>query len=182
MYLRIHLAYTMAQKAHEGQKRRGGEAYIKHPWRVMHIVSRVSDEEDLKIAALLHDTVEDSDMTWSVINSLFGKKVADIVEYLSDDEEIARLPRSERKARQAKKYASAPVDVQLIKMADQIDNMTSILNDFHVLPEKFRSEYPAAAFDVVNACRPGSEILFTEASDIYRQITALQAGVTPPSI
>lgn len=179
---RIARARALAGQAHAKQKRRGGEAYVNHPIRVAELMRSVSDDEDLQVAALLHDTIEDSDITREMIAVQFGPEVARIVAALSDPAEIATLPREERKAKQAEKYATAPQEVQMIKMADQIDNLRSIRSGFDSLPVKFRNDYPEAAMQVVRACRPGSEVLFGLAQQVFEEISTMQAGADAPGL
>lgn len=76
---RLNQAFELARRAHEGQTDKGGHPYINHPVRV----SEQCLSEDEKIVALLHDAVEDGDVTFDEIRSLFGAKVRHAVDALT---------------------------------------------------------------------------------------------------
>ena len=76
---RIEQAIEVATKAHEGQLRKTGEPYIIHPLAVMKILQEWNMDEDTVIAGVLHDTVEDTDLTLKEIEEQFGKDVAFLV-------------------------------------------------------------------------------------------------------
>ena len=76
MSRRIEKAIKLATEAHEGQTRKSGEAYISHPLAVMKILEDWGMDEDTVIAGVLHDTIEDTDMTLEQIKSEFGEPVA----------------------------------------------------------------------------------------------------------
>ena len=76
----IRNAYDYAYKKHFSQKRITGDDYITHPLNVAWILTDVSADSSAIAAALLHDTIEDSDSTYEEIENLFGKEVAKIVE------------------------------------------------------------------------------------------------------
>ena len=76
---RIKEAIAVATKAHEGQLRKTGEPYIIHPLAVMKILQEWNMDEDTIIAGILHDTVEDTDLSLKEIEDTFGKDVAFLV-------------------------------------------------------------------------------------------------------
>ena len=82
---RIEQAIEVATKAHEGQLRKTGEPYIIHPIAVMKILEEWNMDEDSIIAGVLHDTVEDTDATIEDIEREFGKRVAGLVSYESEN-------------------------------------------------------------------------------------------------
>jgi len=77
---RVRLAFEVASKAHEGQLRKSGEPYIIHPLSVAETLVDASMDVDCVIAALLHDTIEDTDVSYADISDKFGATVADLVE------------------------------------------------------------------------------------------------------
>ena len=82
----IEKAVKFAIKAHEGQFRKGSKIpYITHPLEVCTIVSLITDNEEVRVASLLHDTVEDTSVTITDIEKNFGKKVAALVGSESED-------------------------------------------------------------------------------------------------
>lgn len=120
---RIVDAAVFSATHHEGQKRKyTGEDYFYHPLRVSAIVGKRSSVDTI-IAALLHDVVEDCDITLEEIEKNFGDEVANIVKYCT---KIAvEGNRKERKKIDHEFWASGPAEAQTIKVADMIDNLPS---------------------------------------------------------
>lgn len=82
---RIRIAYDFANEKHKGQKRKySNENYITHPVQVMEILRKLTDDEDVLCAALLHDVLEDTDTTRESIIKWFGMRVLSIVEEVTD--------------------------------------------------------------------------------------------------
>ncbi|MCK4974399.1 MAG: HD domain-containing protein, partial [Sulfurimonas sp.] len=79
----LHKALEYSKKAHENQFRKSGLPYIIHPILVASIVSSITNDESMAIAALLHDIVEDTDVSIDEIEELFGSDVAHLVEGLT---------------------------------------------------------------------------------------------------
>lgn len=126
-------AVQFATKAHAGQKRKYiDEAYIHHPLRVMNWVlihpSIPGNREVAAMAAVLHDVVEDCDVTLQEIRDLFGADVALIVDGLTNVFIKADFPGLNRKARkwsEAARLGECCPEVKIIKMFDLIDNLRS---------------------------------------------------------
>lgn len=76
---KISEAMIFAIEAHKGQKRDDGEDYIVHPAQVAMIIQQVTDDPDIIAAAWLHDVIEDTPVSYEVIEARFGKRVADLV-------------------------------------------------------------------------------------------------------
>ena len=120
-------AIQFATKAHEGQTRKyTGEPYIVHPLAVMEIVKTVEHTEEMLMAAVLHDTVEDCDVTLDQIAFHFGHVVADLVEELTDVSKPEDGNRAFRKGLDREHSAQASRSGQTIKVADLLDNTKSI--------------------------------------------------------
>ena len=120
-------AIQFATKAHEGQTRKyTGEPYIVHPLAVMEIVKTVDHTEEMLMAAVLHDTVEDTDATIQDIDKEFGPVVAQLVEELTDVSKPEDGNRAFRKGLDRDHSAQASAQGQTIKIADLIDNAKSI--------------------------------------------------------
>lgn len=116
-------AVSFAGERHDGQMRKDGKTpYFAHPVRVMTIAAQVFGVSDPEVlaAAVLHDTVEDTDADRDDIASRFGERVAGYVVHLTKDK---RLPEAEREERYFASLAAAPVEVKLCKMSDTIDNL-----------------------------------------------------------
>lgn len=158
----VKKAYDFAEKAHEGQFRRDKKTpYFTHPVAVAGIVRAAGGTDEEVAAALLHDVVEDTKHKLHELRNEFGWQVADIVEGLTDPDDIARLPRSERKEKQAEHVSGQPDSVKKIKMADQTCNVRDILAD----PSKWKPhaarEYILGADKVVLACKGASSVIFS---------------------
>lgn len=118
---KIFQALQFASQRHAQQKRKCFDyPYITHPIMVFHMVSQFSADEDTLIAALLHDTVEDTDTSLQEVEQLFGRTVAEYVDWLSEDK---AMPYHERKKTYAERFKDAPKEVLLIKGADIFYNL-----------------------------------------------------------
>ena len=125
--MKLKKAIEFATKAHEGQTRKyTGEPYIVHPLAVMEIVKTVDHTEEMLMAAVLHDTVEDCDVTLDQIAFHFGHVVADLVEELTDVSKPEDGNRAFRKGLDREHSAQASRSGQTIKVADLLDNTKSI--------------------------------------------------------
>lgn len=120
-------AMRYATKAHKGQTRSSGEPYIVHPKSVARFLRKYKASKNLdKLiqAALLHDTIEDTDTTHDDLEKMFGGLVAGLVKDLtSDPKEIERLGKKEYMSR---KMASMSSYALAIKLADRLDNVQDI--------------------------------------------------------
>jgi len=124
----IAQAVEFATQAHEGQVRKyTGEPYITHPLAVADIVRTVDGHtEEMIVAAILHDTVEDCDVTIQDIELNFGDDVAFLVHHLTEISAGSGAIRAIRKAMDAEHYAQGDWRSQTIKIADLIHNTGSI--------------------------------------------------------
>lgn len=121
-------ALLFAIKAHADQKRKyTGEPYIVHPIEVAEIVRTVPHTEEMIIAAMLHDVVEDTQATIADVHAHFGDKVATLVAMLSDVSKSEDGNRAARKAIDRAHSAKASPEAQTIKLADVIHNTNDIL-------------------------------------------------------
>jgi|TARA_B100001094_G_scaffold87008_1_gene83269 (p)ppGpp synthase/HD superfamily hydrolase len=116
-----------ATLAHIDQKRKyTGDPYIVHPIAVSEIVKTVEHTDEMVAAALLHDVVEDTDVTIEQVEAKFGYKVAELVGWLTDVSKPEDGNRKTRKALDREHSAQAPAEAQTIKVADLIHNTDSI--------------------------------------------------------
>lgn len=141
-------AYKVAKRAHKGQKRASGEPYIQHCLSVARILAELKAPIPAIIAGLLHDTVEDSNLTLLDLERDFGSEVASLVDGVT---KLTQLPRVSRQ-RKGKKDVRATkgelaketlrktflamgddVRVVVIKLADRLHNMRTLV---HLPPEK----------------------------------------------
>jgi (p)ppGpp synthase/HD superfamily hydrolase len=120
-------AAETAKKYHAGQLRKyTNEPYIVHVWGVAGLVYSVSEDISMVQAALLHDTVEDTDLTLQNIEEQFGETVATLVRWLTDISKPEDGNRKVRKNIDREHIAAAPAEAQTIKLADLIDNTKTI--------------------------------------------------------
>jgi GTP pyrophosphokinase len=125
----INRAYVLAMKAHGSQKRASGDPYFLHPLEVANILSDMKLDSATIITALLHDTVEDTDVTLADITNLFGKEVADLVNGVT---KLTRIELQSDKSQQAENFRklvlamSNDIRVLLVKLADRLHNMRTL--------------------------------------------------------
>lgn len=125
----INRAYRVASEAHRSQMRRSGEAYINHPLAVAQIVAEIGLDEVSIAAALLHDAVEDTEITLADVDDGFGADVAAIVDGVTKLERIRFDSREEQQAATMRKMLVAmakDLRVLVIKLADRLHNMRTI--------------------------------------------------------
>ena len=125
----IRRAYDLASAAHEGQWRRAGDRYISHPLGVATILADLGLDDVALAAALLHDAVEDTTLTLDELEGSFGPEVRAIVDGVT---KLDRLRFDSREAQQAATIRkmvvamAADIRVLLIKLADRLDNMSTL--------------------------------------------------------
>ncbi|HUX90281.1 MAG TPA: bifunctional (p)ppGpp synthetase/guanosine-3',5'-bis(diphosphate) 3'-pyrophosphohydrolase [Gallionellaceae bacterium] len=125
----IQRAIELSKNAHHGQLRQSGEAYVTHPIAVARILTSQHLDTQAIIAALLHDVVEDTEITAEIIAAQFGKPVADIVEGLSKLDKLQFETLADAQAENFRKMLMAmarDVRVILIKLADRLHNMRTL--------------------------------------------------------
>jgi guanosine-3',5'-bis(diphosphate) 3'-pyrophosphohydrolase len=133
---RILRACTLSQNAHAHQIRASGEPYFTHPLAVAEILTEMKMDEDSIITALMHDTVEDTELTIESIQFEFGEEVAKLVDGVTKLDKIKFQPDHIRQAENFRKLLlamSEDIRVMLVKLADRLHNMRTL--DF-VSPEK----------------------------------------------
>jgi len=129
-------AYHFAEKSHEGQFRKSGDAYVIHPIYVSLILAELGLDEDSIIAGLLHDVIEDSKYEYKDILENFGKSVADIVDGVTKLGNISFDTHEEHQVENLRKMFLAmakDIRVILIKLADRLHNMRTLE---YMTPEK----------------------------------------------
>ena len=153
---KLQEAIKFATEAHGDQKRKyTGEPYITHPIAVMEIVREDHHTEEMLIAAVLHDTVEDTPVTIEDIKTKFGTKVAELVNGLTDVSKPEDGNRKTRKAMDRAHLAKQNAEVQTIKLADLIHNTMSIgLYDPH-----FFKVYKEEKIKILDVLKLGNQTL-----------------------
>ncbi len=125
----LRRAYEFAAQAHQGQKRLTGDPYISHPLAVADILVEVQADPDSIAAALLHDTVEDTNIAIEDVQAEFGEQIADLVEGVTTLTHLDFSSRQEQQALNLRKMFLAMADdirVIIIKLADRLHNMRTL--------------------------------------------------------
>ncbi|NCN52397.1 bifunctional (p)ppGpp synthetase/guanosine-3',5'-bis(diphosphate) 3'-pyrophosphohydrolase [Candidatus Parcubacteria bacterium] len=160
---RIEQAIRAAAVLHEGQVRKGKVPfpYLTHLVSVMLIVSDYTNEEDVIIAALLHDTLEDTDYTERELRADFGNTVTEYVLHVSeqDGSEAVVADWKERKEQYAKLLDKAPEGSLIVSAADKIHNMRSIIEEYYTEHERFMEEFGGSLEDRVRMYQEISNVL-----------------------
>jgi guanosine-3',5'-bis(diphosphate) 3'-pyrophosphohydrolase len=112
----IEKAYNFASKFHEGQIRKSGEPYIIHPLSVAKILVELGLDEITLTAALLHDIVEDTDVTLGEIKAIFGDEVASLVDGVTKLSRIEYVSKEERQVENYRKMFLAMANVSSFAM------------------------------------------------------------------
>jgi RelA/SpoT family (p)ppGpp synthetase len=125
----LNRAYVYAMRAHGGQKRASGDPYISHPLEVAAILSDLKLDDATIAAALLHDTIEDTDATRAEIDRVFGHEIGLLVEGLTKLKRLELVSKEAKQAENLRKLLLAIADdvrVLLIKLADRLHNMRTL--------------------------------------------------------
>lgn len=148
-------ALHFSAQRHRDQRRKGASKapYINHPIEVAHILAGIGGVADLDtlLAAILHDTMEDTGTTGDELEARFGAEVRSLVQEVTDDK---RLPKEERKRLQVQQAAHKSAKARMIKLADKICNVRDVT---HVPPSDWSHQRRVAYLDwtmeVVAGCR-----------------------------
>jgi GTP diphosphokinase / guanosine-3',5'-bis(diphosphate) 3'-diphosphatase len=196
----LNRAYIYAMKAHGTQTRASGEAYFNHPLEVAAILAEMRLDTATIVAALLHDTVEDTEATHQEITEKFGPEIAALVDGLTKIKKLDMVTKEATQAENLRKLLlamSRDVRVLLVKLADRLHNMRTL---HFVKPEKrlriaqetmeiyaplagrmgmqlIRDEMEDIAFSILNPdaqkiIRERLERLHSESGDVLREIEA----------
>jgi len=141
---RFHRAFLFAAEMHAGQTRKASTIpYITHLMGVASLVLEAGGDEDLAIAALLHDVVEDCGGTPMLkeVRRRFGKRVAEIVDGCTDAYEVPKPPWRERKESYLRRLKKESAGTRLVSSADKLNNVRSILSDYRALGESVWSRF-----------------------------------------
>lgn len=164
-------ALAFAADKHRDQRRKDHVAspYINHPIEVARLLVDVGGVTDVDVvrAAILHDTVEDTDTTPEELEARFGARVAELVMHVTDDKTLAK---QERKRLQVEHAPHLPPEAQCIKLADKLSNVRDVLaNPPADWSDARRAEYVKWAKDVVDGVRganPALEAAFDQAIEV----------------
>jgi guanosine-3',5'-bis(diphosphate) 3'-pyrophosphohydrolase len=122
-------AYNFAESAHEGQLRNSGERYFIHPFNVAMILAELNMDAATIIAGLLHDVLEDTDVTYETLSIEFSEEVANLVEGVTKLKKLQYKTKQENQAENLRKMVMAmakDIRVIIIKLADRLHNMRTL--------------------------------------------------------
>ncbi|MCG4452709.1 MULTISPECIES: bifunctional GTP diphosphokinase/guanosine-3',5'-bis pyrophosphate 3'-pyrophosphohydrolase [unclassified Pseudomonas] len=125
----VRRAYYYAEQAHDGQRRRSGEAYVTHPLAVANILADMHMDHQSLMAAMLHDVIEDTGIAKEALNTQFGETVAELVDGVSKLTQMNFETKAEAQAENFQKMAMAmarDIRVILVKLADRLHNMRTL--------------------------------------------------------
>ncbi len=171
----VREALEFSQAAHQGQKRQSGDPYVTHPIAVARILTTLRLDVQAIIAALLHDVVEDTEVTAEQVAEKFGKPVAELVDGLSKLDRIQFETREDAEAENFRKMLLAmarDVRVILIKLADRLHNMRTLESMSHEKSERIARETMDIYAPIAN--RLGL-------NDIYRELLDLSFKYLNPN-
>ena len=196
----LERALRMAAKGHEGQVRKGSPVpYVEHPMAVAMILDRAGFDEDVVIAGLLHDLVEDTDVSLDEIRASFGDDVAETVAACSEvklDPTGRKRPWADRKRDHLETLKSATLATKAVILADKQHNLASIALDLeegrHVwstfnAPRPDVLAYYRASLTACGTGDPRLEVLARQASTILGRVEAGGesqggSGLGPPAV
>jgi guanosine-3',5'-bis(diphosphate) 3'-pyrophosphohydrolase len=161
-------ALAFAADKHRNQRRKDADAspYINHPIALANLLLNEAGVEDQRVlvAAILHDTIEDTDTTEQELVKHFGKDIADIVLEVTDDK---ALPKAERKRLQIEHAAHISRRAKLVKLADKICNLRDITAsppaDWSPQRKLEYFDWAKSVVDRLRGVHPGLEHLFDKA-------------------
>src|SRR5438445_2422309 len=143
----LNRAYVYAMKAHGSQTRASGDPYFSHPLEVAAILTDLKLDDATIVAALLHDTIEDTEATRAEIDEKFGHEIGALVDGLTKLKKLDLVTREAKQAENLRKLLlaiAADVRVLLIKLADRLHNMRTL--DF--MPTEARRRTAEETIDI----------------------------------
>ncbi len=167
----LNRAYVYAMKAHGGQQRASGEAYFNHPLEVAAILAEMKLDDATIVAALLHDTVEDTEATHQDILDKFGPEIAALVDGLTKIKKLDLVTKEATQAENLRKLLlamSKDVRVLLVKLADRLHNMRTL--EFVAPDKKIRIAQETMDIYAPLAGRMGMQLIRDELEDISFKI------------
>ena len=149
-YETLEKAIDFAVKAHAGQKRKDGSVYILHPLEAAAIAGTMTNNFDVLCAAVLHDTVEDTPVTAKDIEENFGKRIAELVAYETEDKRPHLAASDTWKIRKLESLNElkecGDVDVKIVWLSDKLSNMRALARGYDnvgaAVFEKFNEKDP----------------------------------------
>ncbi|MCM3629648.1 HD domain-containing protein [Paenibacillus glycanilyticus] len=136
----VDVAIEFAATAHQSQYRKGsGTPYISHPFGVAMLLSSHNCSEEVIVAALLHDVLEDTDTTEQQLAAKFGPQVTAIVKSCSEPDKT--LSWEERKTHTIESIPASPIEIRLVACADKLHNLRSMKRDYEAFGPDFWARF-----------------------------------------
>jgi GTP diphosphokinase / guanosine-3',5'-bis(diphosphate) 3'-diphosphatase len=163
----LNRAYVYAMKAHGSQTRASGDPYFSHPLEVAAILTDLKLDDATIVAALLHDTIEDTEATRAEIDQVFGHEIGALVEGLTKLKRLELVSREAKQAENLRKLLLAIADdvrVLLVKLADRLHNMRTL----EFVPQASRQRIAEETLDIYAplAGRMGMQEMREELEDL----------------
>src|SRR5579872_3492128 len=163
----LNRAYVYAMKAHGSQTRASGDPYFSHPLEVAAILTDLKLDDATIVAALLHDTIEDTEATRAEIDQIFGSEIGALVEGLTKLKRLELVSREAKQAENLRKLLLAISDdvrVLLVKLADRLHNMRTL----EFVPPESRKRIAEETLDIYAplAGRMGMQEMREELEDL----------------
>src|SRR5262244_3683690 len=163
----LNRAYVYAMKAHGAQTRASGDPYFSHPLEVAAILTNLKLDDATIVAALLHDTIEDTEATRAEIDQIFGHEIGALVEGLTKLKRLELVSREAKQAENLRKLLLAISDdvrVLLVKLADRLHNMRTL----EFVPQASRQRIAEETLDIYAplAGRMGMQEMREELEDL----------------
>ena len=143
----LNKAYVYAMRAHGSQKRASGDPYFSHPLEVAAILTELRLDDATIVAAVLHDTIEDTASTREEIDQIFGEEIGQLVDGLTKIKKLDLVSKRAEQAENVRKLLlaiSVDVRVLLVKLADRLHNMRTL----HFVPESKRRRIAEETLDI----------------------------------
>ena len=176
---KIHNAIIYAAMQHKGQVRKGTDIpYIVHPMEVMQILTAAGRDEDMIVAGILHDTVEDTDATIDDIKRLFGDRVAELVARESEDKTKTWRERKETTIRHLRDCSD---EEAICTLADKLSNARSIVADYarvgDILWERFNNDKESELWYYSEIARATERLSATKIWQEYSECVAAMRDI-----
>ena len=167
-YAQLLAALAFAAHKHRDQRRKDVNAspYINHPIALADVLVNEGGVEEVEVlcAALLHDTIEDTDTTEAEVAGAFGRRIADVVAEVTDDKTLAK---AERKQLQVEHAAHISREAKLVKLADKICNLRDVADqppkDWSMERRREYFEWAKRVVDRLRGVHPALEAVFDAA-------------------
>jgi GTP pyrophosphokinase len=163
----LNRAYVFAMKAHGSQKRASGDPYFSHPLEVAAILTELKVDDPTIVAAMLHDTIEDTSITREDVDKAFGEEIGGLVDGLTKLGKLDFVTKHAQQAENFRKLLLAIADdarVLLVKLADRLHNMRTL----KYMPEDKRARIAQDTLDIYAplAGRMGMQSMRSELEDL----------------